>query len=271
MPSKLPLQIVTLMQEAVMLCCSGNNDIQRKTILGESMHSVIPPTTTPLVMDTPIILPALLLCDFGHLADEIKKLEEAGAKALHLDIMDGQFVPQLTYGKVIVEAVRRTATVPIEVHMMVEDQDKTAIDYANIGADIVTVHIEGLTRPEDTLATIASTGIRAHLAISPNTPVSDVEPLLSHCDGVLVMSVEPGFGGQVFQPSAIEKIRRLHELRTSHGQDFYIGVDGGISTKTIASVSQAGADLIVAGSAVLQQENYAHALQELEDLARKAR
>ena len=235
------------------------------------MHSSIPPRTAPLVADTPVILPALLLCDFGHLADEIKKLEEAGAKALHLDVMDGQFVPQLTYGKVVVEAVRRAATVPFEVHMMVENQDDSAFDYAATGADIVTVHIEGLTRPKETLATISNTGCQAHLAISPNTPVSAVEPFLSHCTGVLVMSVEPGFGGQAFQPSALDKIRLLRELRTSQGQNFHIGVDGGISTKTIASVSQAGADLIVAGSAVLQQENYASALQELEYLARKTK
>ena len=155
--------------------------------------------------------------------------------------------------------------------MMVERPDESAIQYARAGADIVTVHIEGLSETKETLATIEATGSQAHLAISPGTPVSRVEPFLDNCSGVLVMSVEPGFGGQAFQPSAIEKIHRLHELRTSHGQDFYIGVDGGISTKTIASVSQAGADLIVAGSAVLQQENYAHALQELEDLARKAR
>ena len=235
------------------------------------MHSSIPPRTAPLVADTPVILPALLLCDFGHLADEIKKLEEAGAKALHLDVMDGQFVPQLTYGKVVVEAVRRAATVPFEVHMMVENQDDSAIDYAETGADIVTVHIEGLTRPKETLATISNTGCRAHLAISPNTPVSAVEPFLSQCAGVLVMSVEPGFGGQAFQPSALDKIRLLKELRTSQGRNFYIGIDGGISTKTIASVSQAGADLIVAGSAVLQQENYASALQELEYLSRKTK
>ena len=235
------------------------------------MHSSIPPRMVPLVADTPVILPALLLCDFGHLADEITKLEEAGAKALHLDVMDGQFVPQLTYGKVVVEAVRRAATVPFEVHMMVENQDDSAIDYAETGADIVTVHIEGLTRPKETLATISNTGCRAHLAISPNTPVSAVEPFLSQCAGVLVMSVEPGFGGQAFQPSALDKIRLLKELRTSQGRNFYIGIDGGISTKTIASVSQAGADLIVAGSAVLQQGNYASALQELEYLARKTK
>jgi ribulose-phosphate 3-epimerase len=224
-----------------------------------------------LSADGPIVLPALLLCDFGHLADEVKRLEAAGAKAMHLDVMDGLFVPQLTYGLVVVEAVRRATAVPLEVHMMVEKPDDTAIQYAKAGADIVTLHIEGLTRAEETLAGIKAQGSQAHLAISPGTPVSYVEPFLNSCSGVLVMSVEPGFGGQAFQPSAIEKIQKLQEIRASTGYDFCIGVDGGISTKTIASVAHAGADLIVAGSAILRQGDYAKALRELEALARKSK
>ena len=224
-----------------------------------------------LSADGPIVLPALLLCDFGHLADEVKRLEAAGAKAMHLDVMDGLFVPQLTYGLVVVEAVRRATAVPLEVHMMVEKPDDTAIQYAKAGADIVTLHIEGLTKTEETLAAIKAEGSQAHLAISPGTPVSYVEPFLSSCSGVLVMSVEPGFGGQAFQSSAIDKIEELHEIRTSTGHDFCIGVDGGISTKTIASVAHAGADLIVAGSAIIRQTDYAEALRELETLARKSK
>ena len=172
---------------------------------------------------------------------------------------------------VVVEAVRRAATVPIEVHMMVERPDESAIQYARAGADIVTVHIEGLAKTKKTLAAIEATGSQAHLAMSPGTPVSHVEPFLDNCSGVLVMSVEPGFGGQAFQASAIEKIEKLQEIRTSTGRDFHIGVDGGISTKTITAVAHAGADLIVAGSAVLRQTNYADALRELEDLARKSK
>ena len=190
---------------------------------------------------------------------------------MHLDVMDGLFVPQLTYGLVVVEAVRRATGVPIEVHMMVEKPDDTAIQYAKAGADIVTLHIEGLTKTEETLAAIKAEGSQAHLAISPGTPVSYVEPFLSSCSGVLVMSVEPGFGGQAFQSSAIDKIEELHEIRTSTGHDFCIGVDGGISTKTIASVAHAGADLIVAGSAIIRQTDYAEALRELETLARKSK
>jgi len=246
------------------------NSLEHST-MNDSFHSSSSSKDFKLSADGPIVLPALLLCDFGHLDDEIRRLEAAGAKAMHLDVMDGLFVPQLTYGLVVVEAVRRAATVPIEVHMMVERPDDSAIQYAKAGADIVTLHIEGLAKTEETLAAIEATGAKAHLAISPRTPVSHVEPFLDGCSGVLVMSVEPGFGGQAFQPSAIEKIQKLQEIRISTGRDFHIGVDGGISTKTIASVAHAGADLIVAGSAILRQTDYADALQELEDLARKSK
>ncbi|MFN7812430.1 MAG: ribulose-phosphate 3-epimerase [Planctomycetia bacterium] len=140
----------------------------------------------------PLVLPALLLCDFGHLAREVTRLEEAGARALHLDVMDGRFVPQLTYGSVVVEAVRRAARVPIEVHLMIEEPERTIADYARLGADVLTVHVESSADPRALLRAIAALGPRAHLAISPGTPVDRIEPLLDVCDGVLVMSVEPG-------------------------------------------------------------------------------
>jgi len=218
----------------------------------------------------PVVLPALLLCDFGHLAREVERLEAAGALALHLDIMDGRFVPQLTYGPVVVEAVRRAARVPIEVHLMVEEPERTLADYLSLGADIVTVHIEGLADPRRALQTITAGGVRAHLAISPRTPVERIEPYLDACDGVLVMSVEPGFGGQPFNPVALEKLGRLADLRAARGGSFRLGVDGGISTETIGPVAAAGAELIVAGSAVIRSQNYAHAITELEAIARRA-
>ena len=170
----------------------------------------------------PVVLPALLLCDFGHLAAEVSRLEEAGAAAIHLDIMDGVFVPQLTYGQVVVEAVRRAAKVPIEVHLMVADPDRWLADYARIGADILTVHVEALPDAAKTLDAIRHLGPRAHLAISPKTPVERAIALLDHCDGVLVMSVEPGFGGQSFDPAALAKLpiliastRHAGEIRKS--------------------------------------------------------
>jgi ribulose-phosphate 3-epimerase len=226
--------------------------------------------TATLASRGPVVLPALLLCDFGHLAREVERLEAAGAVALHLDVMDGRFVPQLTYGPIVVEAVRRAATVPIEVHLMIEEPEQSLADYLKLGADIVTVHIEGLADPRRALETISAAGARAHLAISPQTPVDRLEPHLDACDGVLVMSVEPGFGGQPFNPVALEKLRRLAALRSARGSSFRLGVDGGISTDTIGLVAAAGAELIVAGSAVIRSQNYAHAITELETLARRA-
>jgi ribulose-phosphate 3-epimerase len=223
-----------------------------------------------LEADGPVVLPALLLCDFGHLAHEVGRLEEAGAAALHLDIMDGRFVPQLSYGPIVVEAVRKAARVPLEAHLMVEEQDRVAEDYARLGADIVTVHIEALDDPRRTLQAIASHGARAHLAISPATPVESVEPFLDACDGVLVMSVEPGYGGQKFMPQALEKLSWLAATRSRLHLSFRLGVDGGIATDTIGPAAAAGAELIVAGSAVIRSDDYARAIAELQSLARAA-
>ena len=218
----------------------------------------------------PVVLPALLLCDFGHLAREVERLEEAGATALHLDVMDGRFVPQLTYGLVVVDAVRRAAKVPLEVHLMVEEPDRCIADYAKAGADILTVHLEALSDPRQTLQAIAALGPRAHLAISPGTPVEQAEPYLDVCDGVLVMSVQPGYGGQAFDPVALEKLSQLASLRSRRGGSFRLGVDGGISTTTVGPVAAAGAELIGAGSAVIRARDYAAAIRELEHLARSA-
>lgn len=218
----------------------------------------------------PVVLPALLLCDFGHLADEIRRLEAAKARALHLDIMDGRFVPQLTYGPVVVEAVRRTATVPIEAHLMIEQPDRVAADYARLGADLVTVHIEALESPRATLESITALGSRAHLAISPNTPVEVLEPYLDACDGVLVMGVEPGYGGQKFIPGSLDKLSWLAAARRRLGLSFRLGLDGGVATDTIGPVAAAGAELIVAGSAVMRAPDYGRAIADLEALARAA-
>ena len=226
--------------------------------------------TSVLESAGPVVLPALLLCDFGHLANEVHRLEAAGAEALHLDVMDGRFVPQLTYGQVVVEAVRKAARVPIEVHLMVEQPELTAADYARLGADIVTIHVEAVADPRSTLAAIREHGARAHLAVSPGTAVDRVEPWLEDCDGVLVMSVEPGFGGQRFEPLALDKLSRLAAVRRERGGRFRLGVDGGISTETVGPVAAAGAELIVAGSAVIRSTDYARAIAQLESLARAA-
>jgi ribulose-phosphate 3-epimerase len=226
--------------------------------------------TATLEARGPVVLPALLLCDFGHLAREVERLEIAGASALHLDVMDGRFVPQLTYGQVVVEAVRRASGIPIETHLMVEQPERVIEDYARLGSDIVTVHVEALDDPRRALETISSFGCRAHLAVSPNTPVELLEPYLDACDGVLVMSVEPGYGGQAFNPVALDKLSWLASARRRLNASFRLGVDGGISIDTIGAVAGAGAELIVAGSAVIRSSDYGRAISELESLARSA-
>lgn len=241
-----------------------------QTLVNSPAGNAIDQLTAMVETRGPIVLPALLLCDFGHLAREIERLEEAGASALHLDIMDGRFVPQLTYGMVVVEAARRAARVPLEVHLMVEEPERTIADYAKAGADIITVHIEGLSDPRRTLEAIRTLGPRAHLAISPETPVERIEPFLDDCDGVLVMSVEPGYGGQPFNPVALEKLARLKAIRSQRNASFRLGIDGGISTETAGPAAAAGAELLVAGSAVIRSANYAHAIAELETRARSA-
>jgi ribulose-phosphate 3-epimerase len=226
--------------------------------------------TSRLESDGPVVLPALLLCDFGHLAEEVRRLEAAGAQALHLDVMDGRFVPQLTYGPVVVEAIRKAAGVPLEVHMMVEEPERSAVEYVRLGAEIVTVHSEALPDPRPTLEAIREAGGRAHLALNPGTPVDRIEPFLDACDGVLVMSVEPGFGGQAFEPVALDKLARLAAIRRAAGLRFHLCIDGGISTTTIAPAAAAGAQLIVAGSAVIRSPDYARAIADLEARARAA-
>jgi ribulose-phosphate 3-epimerase len=153
---------------------------------------------------------------------------------------------------------------------MVQEPERTIADYAALGADILTVHFEALADPRETLRAIAALGPRAHVAINPETPVERIEPFLEACDGVLVMSVEPGYGGQRFNPVAVEKLARLADLRRRMGGSFRLGVDGGISTETIADVAAAGAELIVAGSAVIRSHDYARAISELESIARAA-
>ena len=235
-----------------------------------TVASAVALRTTAEAIVSPLILPALLLCDFSHLSQEIENLEQAGARALHLDVMDGHFVPNLTYGPTIVEAVCRSATVPVEVHLMIERPEDTLALYQRAGASVITVHIETLSDPRSMLNQIRSLGLSAHLALNPKTDVLAVFDVLDACDGVLVMSVEPGFGGQAFLPGTLHKLRAFVEERNRRQLKFRLAVDGGIDQKTIGLTSHAGAQWFVAGSSVIRSDTYAAAISSLERLAADA-
>jgi ribulose-phosphate 3-epimerase len=211
-----------------------------------------------------LVVPSLLLCDFGHLADEIHKLEVAGVRALHLDVMDGQFVPNITYGLPIVEAVRRVTNLPIETHLMISNPAQFAEQFHSAGADAITFHFEALPQPRPLLEKLRSIGALAGLAYNPATPVSAVREYLDVCDLVLTMSVSPGFGGQAFQSSALDKLRQLTEWA---GPEVLLEVDGGVNSGTIGPCAEAGAHLLVAGSAIFGQGDYAQSVAKLTRLA----
>jgi ribulose-phosphate 3-epimerase len=214
---------------------------------------------------TPAVLPSLLLCDFGNLEQDIRHLERAGVAALHLDVMDGQFVPNLTYGMPIVEACNRLTELPLDVHLMIAQPQRYLKAFRDAGADLMTIHIEAVEEPGAALAEIRKLGALAGLALNPDTPLDRVTPYLDACDLVLVMSVPAGFGGQKFHPVALEKLRSLRELA---GDRLLLGIDGGVSASTIRQCTAAGAELLVVGSAIFGQPNYETAVRELGALAR---
>jgi ribulose-phosphate 3-epimerase len=212
----------------------------------------------------PIVLPSLLACNFGHLEQEIRRVEAAGAKALHLDVMDGHFVPNLSIGIPIVEAARRATELPLDVHLMIDNPEEYVKAFRAAGADGLTIHIEAVPEPRPLLERIRSLGAWAGLALNPPTPLSAIERSLPYCDLVLVMSVMPGFGGQEFDATVLSKFR---ELRARDDLEALLEVDGGISPHTVGACAEAGADLFVAGTAVFEREDYSTAMQELHSLA----
>ncbi len=212
----------------------------------------------------PLIAPSMLKCDFGNLADEIRRLEAAGADVVHWDVMDAHFVPNLSYGALVIERLRGVTSLPFDAHLMVSDPAKYLSDYLRAGCDWITVHIEAVPNPSEILQEIRQAGRRAGLALNPGTPVSAVAPYFEFCDLVLVMSVEPGFGGQSFIPSAIAKVA---ELRRQAGEQLVISIDGGIAADTIAAPFAAGADIFVAGSSIFNCPDYGAAVRELQAAA----
>jgi ribulose-phosphate 3-epimerase len=214
---------------------------------------------------SPAILPSLLLCDFGNLEREIARLAAAGVPGLHLDVMDGVFVPNFTYGMTIVEACRKLTTLPLDVHLMMSRPEKYIRHFRDAGADIITFHVEAVDDPAPLLEDIKGLGMGAGLAINPSTPFASVERVLDICDLLLVMSVEAGFGGQSFNAVALDRLCLARELA---GERLLLEIDGGVNTNTISSCAAAGAQLFVVGSAIFKQPDYGAAIRRLAELAR---
>lgn len=211
------------------------------------------------------IAPSILSADFTCLGEQIKTVERAGASLLHVDVMDGRFVPNITIGLPVVKAISRATRLPIDAHLMIVEPGRYAEQFVKAGAQMVSIHIEADPHAHRTLTTIRDAGARAGIAINPATPLSALDEAVKFADYVLLMSVNPGFGGQEFIPASLDKIRRLRKMIDERGLKTRIEVDGGIDSDNIAEVTSAGAEIIVSGSAIFATPDPAIALRELRE------
>jgi ribulose-phosphate 3-epimerase len=209
------------------------------------------------------IAPSILSADFSKLGEEVKAVDQGGADYIHIDVMDGHFVPNITIGPLIVEAIRPVTKLPLDVHLMIENPDQYIEAFAKAGADYITVHVEACRHLHRTIQSIKSFGIKAGVVLNPATPVETIQHIIGDIDMVLLMSVNPGFGGQKFIPEVLPKIRKVKELAEQKGAEIEIEIDGGVNPETAKDCIEAGATVLVAGSAVYNQPDYAQAISML--------
>ena len=211
------------------------------------------------------IAPSILSADFMRLGDEIRAAEEAGAELVHVDVMDGHFVPNITIGPMFVEGIRKITKLPIDVHLMISDPDKYAHDFASAGSDYITVHAEATMHLHRSVQCIKEEGVKAGVSLNPATPLCSLDYILSDIELVLIMSVNPGFGGQKFIPSALEKIRKLKDAIVERNLSVLIEVDGGVKIENAANIVRAGADILVMGSAFFGSSDYSAFIKKLRE------
>ncbi len=214
------------------------------------------------------IAPSILSADFSRLAAEVRAVEDAGADVIHVDVMDGRFVPNITIGPLIVKAIKPVTALPLDCHLMISDPDAYIDAFADAGADWITVHVEACTHLHRTVQAIKSRGVKAGAVLNPATPLATLDYILEDLDMVLLMSVNPGFGGQNFIPSTLRKIRELREMIKNRGIRLPVEVDGGVNMDTIRDVVSAGAEICVAGSAVYGTEDYRATIKALKAAAK---
>ena len=215
--------------------------------------------------DGVIIAPSILSADFSRLGEETKAVEQAGADWIHVDVMDGHFVPNITIGPAVVEAIRKVTELPLDVHLMIENADNYIGEFISAGSDIITVHTEACSHLNRTIQLIKGQDVKAGVVLNPATPLSSLEEVLHEIDMVLLMSVNPGFGGQKFIPSMLDKIRNLSEVMTHYENPIELEVDGGINHENVGEIKQAGASVLVAGSAVFKAKDYKKAIKALRE------
>jgi len=217
-------------------------------------------------MHSPQIAPSILSADFARLGDEVRAVDAAGADVIHVDVMDGHFVPNITIGPCVVQSLKQVTSLPLDCHLMIENPDQYIGDFAEAGADMISVHVEACRHLHRTIQLIRSHGVSPGVAVNPATPVEAVVPILGDVDFVLLMSVNPGFGGQSFIPSVLNKIRRLRSIADDLNPNLKLEVDGGIKTDNVAMVREAGIDIFVAGSAIFGQSDYSEVIQRFKTL-----